>query len=99
MDRSVDFWKTKWENVKKLSRKRAQLLKKQNVTGGGKLTKTELKVVESQQYSDLASKLGISAQGSDARLDSDATNAVVAPTNRHINSNNFTPIRFYFLYY
>lgn len=57
-------------------------MKKQSTTGAGKLTKAELKVVESQQYLDLASKLGESARGCDSRLDSDGKNAATPPTNR-----------------
>lgn len=82
MDRPIDFWKKKWKNVKELSRKREQYVKKQSTTGAGKLTKAELKVVESPQYLDLARKLGKSAKGCDSRLDSDSTNAAIPPTNR-----------------
>lgn len=82
MDRSTNFWKTKWKNVKELSRKREQFVKKQSTTGAGGLTKIQLKVIESQQYLDLANKLGKSAKGCDTRLDSDSTNAVEPPTNR-----------------
>lgn len=69
--------------MKEKARKRNHLLQKQKVTGGGKLSNQEKRIVESQAYSDLVAKLGISASGNDARNDSDSQAvASQAPTGR-----------------
>lgn len=64
------------------------MLQKQKITGGGKLTKAEERIVQSQAYTDLALKLGNSATGNDARSDSDAVEGAVptAPTQRLRNA-------------
>lgn len=73
----------KFKKVKEKARKRNQLIKKQQQTGGGQLTKQEKRIVESEAYSDLVAKLGASASGNDARNDSDSQNTVAQiPTAR-----------------
>lgn len=80
---SVKYYAKKFKNVKQKARQRDVLVKKQLETGGGTLTKAEQKIVQSQAYADLATKLGISAFGNVARTDSDASSSnLVAPTNR-----------------
>lgn len=59
-------------------------------TGGGKLKGKDLRIVESPMYRDAAIKMGISATGNDARMDSDSQTMVgtVPPTKR---LKNLTP--------
>lgn len=79
----VDYYKKKFENVKKKARQRENLLKKLSETGGGQLSKSDQRIVQSQAYTDLALKLGVSASGNEARADSDAgLTSPIAPTDR-----------------
>lgn len=83
----------KWKTVKASARRRDQLIRKSlSKTGGGFLSTFEKKIVESSLYSDVASKLGISAHGNEPRFDSDATlqsNAnITPPTQRLQNAIN-----------
>lgn len=58
-------------------------MKRQQETGGGTLSKAEQRIVKSLAYTDLATKLGISAFGNAPRTDSDALlERPVAPTQR-----------------
>lgn len=75
--------KTKWKNIKADVRRRDVLVKKAKTkTGGGKLTPREQKIVDSQSFQDVATKMGVSASGNEARLDSDATTMPTPPTRR-----------------
>lgn len=72
----------KWKNVKANARRRDQLAKKsQSQTGGGKLTRAEIRIVNSNLLGDVATKLGVSARGADPRFDSDS-NSSVPPSGR-----------------
>lgn len=79
---------TKWKNIKQSARKREALRRKTQIqTGGGKLTQTEQRIVDSVLYADIALKMGASATGNTSRFDSDSTNAVPSPpTNRLSNA-------------
>lgn len=81
---AADYYKKKFDNIKKKARQREVLLQKQKQTGGGQLTKAEQRIVESQAYTDLALKLGKSAVGNEPRSDSDAVSEtnLTAPTKR-----------------
>lgn len=96
---TADYYKKKFENIKKKARQRETLVKKQLQTGGGQLTKAEQRIVQSQAYTDLALKLGISASGNEARGDSDAgSNDPIAPTGRLQNILN-TPIGWCYIHF
>lgn len=62
-----------------IARQREVWLKEMNRTGGGKLTKTQQKVVNSELYADLVTKLGKSASGGSARFDSDSNTSDQQP--------------------
>lgn len=82
-DKSVEQYKKKFENVKANAKKRQKYIAKQKLTGGGKLTKQEERIVNSTAYADLVLKLGVCASGNDARMDSDAGDSNSnAPTTR-----------------
>lgn len=75
----------KWKNIKQQARRRNKLVKdSQNQTGGGVLTKAQKRVVESQLYSDVATKLGISASGNPARFDSDQVEDIPEPPSKRV---------------
>lgn len=83
VNRSLQTIKNKWKNIKSNARRRDNLVKKsQNETGGGKLTRGEERIVKSNLLGDVATRLGVSARGSDARFDSDSNSVPPAPTNR-----------------
>lgn len=83
----VDYYKKKFENVKRKARQRETLVKRQLETGGGRLSKTEQLIVKSVAYTDLSIKLGISAFGNAPRTDSDADSQNLrAPTRRLANA-------------
>lgn len=54
------------------------------VTGGGKLTDLEKRIIESPLYSDIVAKLGVAITGNQSRFDSDhvAGTDIAPPTNR-----------------
>lgn len=80
---TADYYRNKFDNIKRKARQREVLLKKQLITGGGQLSKAEQRIVKSQAYTDLVAKLGISASGNEARADSDGgLTDPEAPTNR-----------------
>lgn len=81
---TADYYKKKFENVKSKARKRETLVKKQLETGGGTLTKAEQRIVESPAYTDLATKLGISAFGNAPRADCDANSESPAPPTQRL---------------
>lgn len=68
-----------------MARTRDALLKRaQFKTGGGMLSDKEKRIAESNLYSDVATRMGISASGNVPRFDSDSvsSNDVLAPTRR-----------------
>lgn len=86
-NRSVETLQNKWKNIKQVARKREALRKRaQNQTGGGKLSKTEQRIVDSQLYADVAVKMGVSAFGNTARFDSDLDSIPTPPTSRLANA-------------
>lgn len=84
MTNSVDFYKTKFKNLKAKARKREALVQKQKQTGGGTLSKEEQRIITSPAYTDLALKLGLSASGNEARADSDAQGTSTQPPTRRL---------------
>lgn len=83
MKNTVDYYKTKFKNIKSKARTRQVLVEKQKRTGGGSLTNAEKRIISSPAYTDLALKLGISASGNEPRTDSDALSSnCQAPTQR-----------------
>lgn len=87
----MEYYKKKFENIKRKARQRETLVKKQLETGGGQLSKGEQRIVKSPAYTDLAIKLGISAFGNAPRTDSDASLEIpVAPTPRLENALNLS---------
>lgn len=87
-NRSIETLQNKWKNVKQVARKREALRKKaQNQTGGGTLSKTEQRIVDSPLFADVATKMGASASGNSSRFDSDLGNLVpIPPTSRLANA-------------
>lgn len=61
-------------------------MRRQLETGGGQLKKTEQRIVKSPAYTDLATKLGISAFGNASRTDSDATEEHPAPPTQRLQN-------------
>lgn len=84
MDRTIQSLKTKWKNVKEKCRRRDKIAKSsQTKTGGGSLSTSERRIIESEVYMDVVRRLGISAKGNDPRHDSDSIGkAVLPPTPR-----------------
>lgn len=86
---ALEYYKKKFENIKRKARQRDTFVKKQLETGGGQLSKAEQRIVKSPAYSDLATKLGISAFGNEPRTDCDGDmESPVAPTRRLNNALN-----------
>lgn len=82
--RPVEYFVTKFRNLKQLARSVDATIKKQSITGGGSLTNQEKRIIKSPGYLELAKKLGKSASGNVAR-DSDSTNSnISAPTKRTV---------------
>lgn len=73
--------------MKALAKKRKALSAAMNKTGGGTLSNIERRVVDSLLYEDVASRLGIAAEGLLPRLDSDANaeELIEPPTKRLAN--------------
>lgn len=81
-ERTVEYFKTKFKNMKQIARSIDSVLKKQQITGGGQLKNQEQRIIKSVGYMELAKKLGTSASGNVPR-DSDSTAShIVAPTPR-----------------
>lgn len=94
IDRTVKSLQEKWKNVKKAARRRDILIKKaENQTGGGTLTPAEKRIVESQLYADIVTRMGVSARGNPARFDNDnpSPSGLCAPSirlQRALSSSN-----------
>lgn len=87
LDRSIATLKNKWKTIKSNARRRQNISKKaQSKTGGASLTAAEKRILESTLFSDVVTRLGISATGNEPRFDSDAgpssSSIVAAPTKR-----------------
>lgn len=62
-----------------------------NKTGGGTLTRGELRIVESVLYADVVLKMGASATGNPARFDSDSTGLLPSPPTKRLSNAIFEP--------
>lgn len=70
--------------MKKNARRRAEIIKRQKQTGGGRITKQEMKIIESPAYMELSLKLGASAHGNMPRADNDAIEICVEPPTKRL---------------
>lgn len=66
----------------------------QSQTGGGKLTESEKRIINSQLYSDVVDRLGASASGNAPRFDSDSTSNVVVPPTARLRRTRSSTISF-----
>lgn len=82
----MEYYKTKFKNVKENARKRRQYIAKQKITGGGRLTRQEQRIIQSNAYSDLVIRLGVSASGNDSRNDSDSLDSLTQPPTNLLQS-------------
>lgn len=82
----MEYYKKKFENIKKKARQRDTLVKRQLETGGGTLSKSEQRIIKSSAYTDLATKLGISAFGNTPRTDCDTAEEHSTPPTQRLRN-------------
>lgn len=82
--RPVEYFVTKFKNLKQLARTVDATIKKQNITGGGSLSNQEKRIIKSPGYLELAKKMGKSASGNVAGDSDSADNKIQAPTKRTV---------------